>query len=708
MAESRREKDLDLVEDFETVRAVTADGKSVQVPKSKFGGNLEVATENVLGGIKASAKSESDTQEVKIDPATGKLYCPPSELSIATADKLGGIVADAKTSEETEEVKVDPNTGKAYVKPSSKLDLATSDTLGGIKASPKVESDTNEVRIDTETGKLYCTPTETGIATADTFGGIKAVPKTSGYTVEAKIDKSTGKLYVPEVEVVPPDNEDITTAIVDNTNVLRFNDKAYNSLSYSGLGRTYLRKNLVDGVNTLTQPMLPSSNTRYIIQFDHDLNGNSISIPSGCVLQFDGGSFRNGFLSLSSNTIVENGRFHDVIISSSSSDIQFRNCDFEGGTINNSGVVYEDGLVSFSNSNNVSIVDCKFHDGKLGLYCVGISNFKVVNTVFENMSSWPNYFSSVKGLLFNGCRSSYNGEDGIKLTGEIGDVMISNNESCYNGQDGLDFAGHSCYNVSIVDNIFHNNEINGITYKSLDKELFPIDRWGLVDSELKWLNINISNNNLYNNKITSITSYHYYAGTMGERFRNVFFSNNVIFSNIGAVTGIHISANISVYHGVVISNNDIKGNFTYGATLSNARYFLFKGNDIFVDGTGLRIDEQNYNGTPKNNDVVYNTISAYRGHAVHLYATTVNTNVKYNELRSSKVDAINDLGSNNIARNDRLDLKIKNTMYSWISAVSKYDVLYNAINSDNLKAEYWNGEEWLNYDGTLKSKVKFI
>ena len=50
--EGRRERDLSLVEDFETVRAITADGRSVRVPKSKFAGNLEVASANVLGGVK--------------------------------------------------------------------------------------------------------------------------------------------------------------------------------------------------------------------------------------------------------------------------------------------------------------------------------------------------------------------------------------------------------------------------------------------------------------------------------------------------------------------------------------------------------------------------------------------------------------------------------------------------------------------------------
>ena len=242
----RREKDLDLVEDFETVRAVTSDGRSVQVPKSKFGGNLEIASANVLGGIKASDKSELDTQEVKIDPNTGKLYCPPSEVSIATANKLGGIVASAKTSKET---------------------------------------------------------------------------------VEVKIDSATGKLYVPEGEGNPPDEEDITLAKVDNTSVLQFKDKDYDSSSFSGFGRTYLRKNIVEGRNLMVQTMFTyddgseKTKTRFIIQYDYDLDGNIVDIPEGCVLDFQGGSLRNGTLK---------GDF-DV----SSDDIKiFTNIKFEGPCVN--------------------------------------------------------------------------------------------------------------------------------------------------------------------------------------------------------------------------------------------------------------------------------------------------------------------------------------------------------------------------------------
>ena len=62
-----------------------------------------------------------------------------------------------------------------------------------------------------------------------------------------------------------PDEEDLTSVNVGGTDVLKFKDKTYNPLTYSGMGRIILRKNIVSGVNTLTQTMINKSNTIYII-----------------------------------------------------------------------------------------------------------------------------------------------------------------------------------------------------------------------------------------------------------------------------------------------------------------------------------------------------------------------------------------------------------------------------------------------------------
>ena len=67
----------------------------------------------------------------------------------------------------------------------------------------------------------------------------------------------------------------------------------------SGMHRIVLEKNMVNGVNLLTQSMLSMENTIYVISDDFDLNRNltgDVTIPSNCILQFEGGSISNGTL----------------------------------------------------------------------------------------------------------------------------------------------------------------------------------------------------------------------------------------------------------------------------------------------------------------------------------------------------------------------------------------------------------------------------
>lgn len=120
------------------------------------------------------------------------------------------------------------------------------------------------------------------------------------------------------------DEEDLTSVNVSGVDVIKFKDKAYAPTAYSGLGRKYLRKNIVNGVNVLTQDMIPVAetageedpgrNTIYVIQYDYDLNGQTIKVPSGCVLEFDGGSLRNGNI-ICNHTFMEGKPiFNNIII----------------------------------------------------------------------------------------------------------------------------------------------------------------------------------------------------------------------------------------------------------------------------------------------------------------------------------------------------------------------------------------------------------
>lgn len=84
---------------------------------------------------------------------------------------------------------------------------------------------------------------------------------------------------------------------------IKFKDKKYEPLICSGLGRKYLRKRIEFSCNSgeealcvLKQEDFSDANTIYIIQYDYTLNGETINVPEGCVLWFQGGRLKNGTL----------------------------------------------------------------------------------------------------------------------------------------------------------------------------------------------------------------------------------------------------------------------------------------------------------------------------------------------------------------------------------------------------------------------------
>lgn len=126
------------------------------------------------------------------------------------------------------------------------------------------------------------------------------------------IDENTGKWRIYKTGTSLTDSEDITI----NGEKALFADKTYDVSNFSGLGRVYLRNNIQNGKNILTQDMIDNENTIYHIQYDYDLDGETITIPNNCILQFDGGSFNNGVI-IGDDTIIDSNLvkiFNDDII----------------------------------------------------------------------------------------------------------------------------------------------------------------------------------------------------------------------------------------------------------------------------------------------------------------------------------------------------------------------------------------------------------
>lgn len=122
-------------------------------------------------------------------------------------------------------------------------------------------------------------------------------------------DPTTGK-WVEQHEAVPADEEDIT----EQNGTLQLANKTYDKQSFSGLGRVYLRKNIVGDKNVLTQAMINKANIIYVIQYDYDLKEASINIPENCVLNFIGGAIGNGTI-IGNKTKVINLNVDRIILS---------------------------------------------------------------------------------------------------------------------------------------------------------------------------------------------------------------------------------------------------------------------------------------------------------------------------------------------------------------------------------------------------------
>lgn len=132
------------------------------------------------------------------------------------------------------------------------------------------------------------------------------------------------------VNSVIPDEEDLTVDHKDENNnaIIKFANKIYEPNNSSGLGRIILRKNLVaiddpksnalrPNINYLYQDMIRCPNTIYIVQYDYDLNGDTIKIPDNSILFFEGGSIGNGTINLNECQVypqggLEENYFHHI------------------------------------------------------------------------------------------------------------------------------------------------------------------------------------------------------------------------------------------------------------------------------------------------------------------------------------------------------------------------------------------------------------
>ena len=92
------------------------------------------------------------------------------------------------------------------------------------------------------------------------------------------------------------DEEDLTS---DENNLLKLKNR--NNLN--GMGYIILRQ------NKAFAEQLTQTNTIYEIRYDFNLNGDTVTVPEGCILKFEGGSVDNGTI-IGVNTVIQSSLYN--------------------------------------------------------------------------------------------------------------------------------------------------------------------------------------------------------------------------------------------------------------------------------------------------------------------------------------------------------------------------------------------------------------
>lgn len=264
-----------------------------------------------------------------------------------------------------------------------------------------------------------------------------------------------------------PDEEDLTSVDQSGTDVLKFKNKAYAPLVFSGKGRTYLRKNITGGKNVLTSAMIADSNTIYHIQYDYDLNEQTLTIPAGCVLQFDGGSISNG-------TLVGNG---SSIIAP---DIQiFDDITFDGTFNGNLNAMWVGAKPNDSAFDNSDILQ-SWLDSYSDFFSVidwPLNTYYFLSPAIKNDTD---RFKEIRGnnSIFRVNIPDNNGEGQffLSIQGEnftIRDVRIVNTRTTISGSTTYDLSKTKC----LLLNKAQLFSISGITIQYFDVGVHIIDVW---------------------------------------------------------------------------------------------------------------------------------------------------------------------------------------------------------------------------------------
>lgn len=373
---------------------------------------------------------------------------------------------------------------------------------------------------------------------------------TEGYITPGMLSEETRQMLEATGQEIHnlPDGEDLNTV----HGVLKLANKEYNPNSYSGMGRIYLRKNIVAGRNVLTQSMISKPNTIYIIQYDYDLQDTEITIPEGCVLDFQGGSLSNG---------IVHGNF-DIKGSGLKCNTTNRSRVFDAkcfGISKNQSADFNSKMLQMLIDNKISICFSEVGDIEFNetIYLIGGNSLDICGLGYKKTNL---VFPNGDGFVW---KSTSEGKGGYSSHNRIANICISSKGVCLNFSNGKDKLNRL---TSVYKSCFEHLKLES---KESDA-IYADDNYGQGD-QLCWSNrfyniaVNTPNGNGFygvwglDNIFDTIRDEYYIGDSLFKNCYGVF--RNINFGHLTPPHFLTWDANMPNRYGCLISmeNCNIEG-----------------------------------------------------------------------------------------------------------------------------------------------------
>ena len=484
-------------------------------------------------------------------------------------------------------------------------------------------------------------------------------------------------------------------------------NRPYNPSEFSGKGYKVLEKNIqtVGGVkkNILTAIMLSEANTIYEIRYDFDLGGETISIPDGCTLKFEGGSLANGTLDFDDGKIKSDSShiFKNIKLYNYKGFVQLKWFGAKGDGVIDDTICVKEAFAC--NAQNLYINE--------GTYLLSstIETCNIINIIGETENEVP---CSKFVSIHNGIALNVNRFDYLPYTVIKNISLETNSETYVKGSIGIDNSSSQCIKVNNVqvkgfeklfhsgDNSFYNSFIN----------------CRLICCKNVFSNFTANGLKIIKNRILNFESLIYDASYDGpiSIINNYIeeIKGSVIVSNSYKPQLIFCYNYVEDYAESVTTNNLIIGKFSSIVSVGNnlqcnglfrlyylldCNSFVSVCNDIFYNSRGSNLDAV-YSFSGKENNVLCND-------TVKKYESDSNFNREYSGTKTF-YNTSNPL-ANFVATDPVLDLPIINVTKTLSRPTKLADAAsgFMFYDTDKCKAMFWNktasSEGWFDAFGNF-------